>query len=304
MLTIRAMRPDDADAVRLLDALAFTPYMQQRGARAGQPRTRENILANLALNPEGCFVAEDEGLEGYVFSRRWGRIGWIGTFGVEPRRHGQGIGRQLLSRAFAGLDAAGCRAIGLETMPDSAYNVGFYARAGFEPANVTLTFEGHIAAPAPPAAPLSDLVPNVGLAAVSAVSRAAMPGLDLAPEARNALTYGWGETLLVGWPEAWATVTLRTVPKREGAPASILEVDALAIRPEAAKRLHEALGAATAYGAARGLGTLRVPANAADRRAIREMLDLGLVVSHVALRMLRRGHYRCPRGVELSRWAM
>jgi GNAT superfamily N-acetyltransferase len=66
------------------------------------------------------------------FFRVWGKLGWIGTFGVDPDCHGLGIGKKLLTHAIESLENAGCTTIRLETMPDSPNNVGLYARSGFK----------------------------------------------------------------------------------------------------------------------------------------------------------------------------
>ena len=58
---LRPMLPEDADAVRALDAKAFAPFFQRLGSDSVPSRTRENILASLAMDPQGCFVAEEGG---------------------------------------------------------------------------------------------------------------------------------------------------------------------------------------------------------------------------------------------------
>ena len=132
-MVIREMTADDVDAVRHLDVAAFTPYMRQTGrGDSSAIKSREMVLACIASSPSGCFVAEDDGIVGYIFSRCNGEIGWIGTFGVHPATQGSGIGKRLLKASSDGLEHAGCRVIGLETMPDSPYDVGMYARAGFK----------------------------------------------------------------------------------------------------------------------------------------------------------------------------
>ena len=306
--TIRPMHAEDADAVRALDVQAFGPYYRRfAGGRAVPCRTRENVLACLALNPAGCFVAgAGEELVGFIFSRRWGAVGWAGVFGVHPEKQGQGIGRQLLHRAVAQLEAAGCRVIGLETMPDSTYNVGLYARAGFHPAHPTVVLTKEIEAPVqqPSFALLSRLPTQAGLAIVTEISESAQPGLDCAVEAWNALEHGWGETLLIGQPEPWGAAIVRTRPKREGDVKAVAEVAALVIRAGARERLAEALQAVGSYARQWDLATLRLPVYSADWATLEALLALGFRVWHLGLRLLVRGEYGCPAGVDLSRWAM
>ncbi len=305
MAVIRPMRVEDVDAVRELDVRAFAAYARRFGPGPNHPRTRENVIACRALNPAGCFVAEEDAPVGYIFSRVWGKLGWIGVFGVAPDRHGHGVGHQLLAAAIAGLQAAGCTTIGLETMPENYYNVGFYTRSGLRPAYATLALEKPVQAPAQP--PLVGLLSDLGergLAAVSEVSRSAIPGLDYAVEARNAQLFAWGETLLIGWPEPWAAAIVRTVAKREGIARCPADVAALAVRAGARERVGEALGAVETFAATQGLQTVRVTVNSADRPTLSTLLTRGFRVVLVALRLMIEGEYGCPPGVELSRWAM
>ncbi len=306
-ISIRPMLPGDVDAVRELDAQAFTGYLRQRGVQDSRPlRTRENVLAGLAINPEGCFVAEADRPVGYIFSRCWGLLGWVGVFGVHPDRHGQGIGRRLLTAAVARLEAAGCTTIGLETMPDSPYNVGLYTSMGFRPGFSTLTLEREVQAPAgdAPFRLLSQLEQGAALAAVTAISQEARPGLDYAPEALNALRFSWGETLLMGWPEPWALAIVRTIAAREGQGETSAAIGTLAIRPAARGRPLEVVQAVESLACERGLRRITVAVNAADWVTLQMLREAGLRIVHLGLRMLLRGQWESSPGVDHSRWAM
>src|SRR5512145_1136932 len=220
MLTLRPMSEPDFEAVARLDVLAFSPYFQQSGG--GQelpPRTHDNLRACLNIFPGGCWVAvADEQPVGYVFSRVWGKLGWLGVFGVSPEAQGQRIGQLLLATVVQALQAAGCETVGLETMPDSPYNVGLYASQGFWITAPTLNLHKEFTTPPPTAAYtcLSDVDLSSALAEVAQVSGAVQPGLDYTAEVRNAHEYQWGETLLFGWPDTWGFAVIRTIARREG----------------------------------------------------------------------------------------
>ncbi|RLC60774.1 MAG: hypothetical protein DRI80_10250, partial [Chloroflexota bacterium] len=135
MVTIRLMREEDADAVRRVDAAAFGAWWRQLMGEAAElpQRTRRNVLALLEKDPEGCFVAEDDGrVVGLIFSRTWGGVGWFGTFAVLPECQGRGIGKRLIAASLEYLRWDTDRVIGLETMPESPYNLGLYLRQGFQ----------------------------------------------------------------------------------------------------------------------------------------------------------------------------
>jgi ribosomal protein S18 acetylase RimI-like enzyme len=94
-----------------------------------------NVLTLRENDPEGCFVAEEEGrVVGLVFSRTWGGVGWFGTFAVLLKYQGRGIGKRLIAASLDYLrqDPGRVRVIGLETMPESPYSPGLYLRRGLQ----------------------------------------------------------------------------------------------------------------------------------------------------------------------------
>lgn len=50
-------------------------------------------------------------LAGFIFARAWGKLGWVGVFGVHPQYQGQHIGQQLLARAVETLRSAAGRVL-------------------------------------------------------------------------------------------------------------------------------------------------------------------------------------------------
>lgn len=299
-MLIRQIHSRDVDAVRELDAQAFTPYFQRTGRGESCPvRSQESVLSCLARNPSGCFVAEDDSLVGYVFSRKWGTVGWIGTFGIHPSRQGQGIGRQLLDTTIKHLEDSKCTMIGLETMPDSPYNVGLYASAGFQPEFSTVLLckeiDGEIQSP--PFISLDEVETDEGLAALSEISSSAIPGLDYAIEAQNASDFGWGDTIFLGWPDPWACA----IVKSQGTAVFAM---AVVVRPEARTRIDSVIEAITAWAYTRGLTKILLPVNTADWSTLQWLIDNKFRVINVALRMMLRGSYGCPSGIDMSRWAM
>jgi ribosomal protein S18 acetylase RimI-like enzyme len=307
MVSIRRMTPTDIEVVIQLDMLAFAAHLRQTGYNGPvHPRTHENVLACLNLSQTGCFVAEADKLIGYIFTHIWGTTGWIGTFGVHPDCQGQGIGQSLLGAAVEHLQGAGCMTIGLETMSDSPYNVGFYSRFGFLPTfpTVLLVKETGALSTASPYTMLGQPEIEEALAAITMISQAACPGLDYAPEASNAREYEWGEALLIGWPQSWAFVVVRTTPKREGAAETVADVEALVIHPEAGRSLEKALQTVETFAHNQGLEHVNLAVNAADGEALQQALGYGFRVRDVMLRMVFNGEYAHPVGKVLSKWLM
>ena len=68
-----------------------------------------------------------------------GREGWMGPLAVKPEWQGQGLGREVVSAGITWLEDAGATTIGLETMPRTMDNIGFYSQLGFAPGRLTIT---------------------------------------------------------------------------------------------------------------------------------------------------------------------
>jgi len=306
-LSIRNMQAGDWEAVSRLDTLAFNSYYQKTGRELlSQQRTRANLTASLAIFPEGCFVAQDVEPVGFIFSRVIGKLGWIGTFGLDPNYHGRGLGQQLIKRAVASLEQAGCATIGLETMPDSPYNVGLYTHLGFMPVYPTL-YMSKTTEPGASNLPL-DLLSNLNeaqaLAQISALSQAVNPQLDYRVEAQNAKTYGWGDMLLFGWPAPWGFAIIRTSAIRGDDSPAVCEIVAAVLAPHARSRLGEALESIQTYAHEHKAGQIGLPLNTLDSRALQTATSHGYRVGRVLLRLIYRGQLPPSEGLDLSRWAM
>jgi len=83
----------------------------------------------LALSPEGCFAAEDEGrVIGVLTTTTYDRLAFLGAVIVSPEYRGRGIGRDLMQAALMHLAS-----VGVETVRLNAYLdvVRFYEHLGF-----------------------------------------------------------------------------------------------------------------------------------------------------------------------------
>lgn len=78
-------------------------------------------------------------LAGFNLVHLSGAEGWMGPLAVRPALQGAGLGRRIVGAGIEWLTACGARVIGLETMPRTVDNVGFYGRLGFVPGHLTIT---------------------------------------------------------------------------------------------------------------------------------------------------------------------
>jgi hypothetical protein len=77
----------------------------------------------------------------------------MGPLAVRPETQAGGLGKEIVRAALRWLEARGARVIGLETMPRTMDNIGFYSALGFVPGRLTITLTLD-AAPADRPAPL------------------------------------------------------------------------------------------------------------------------------------------------------
>src|SRR3954452_16558193 len=90
---------------------------------------------------EGAFLWRDE--RGHVVAfnmvHRSGVEGWMGPLAVRTEQQGSGTGKDIVTRGVEWLRSQGSAVIGLETMPRTMDNIGFYSRLGFIPGRLTIT---------------------------------------------------------------------------------------------------------------------------------------------------------------------
>ncbi len=291
---------DAADLTRVNEicALAFYGYYGKISLR-----TIENLESSLALYPRGCFVAQDEGgIAGFIFSRKLGSLGSIGVFGVDPCRHGRDIGRPLLEAAYSALENDGCTMIGLETMPDSLYNVGFYLKYGFDMQHPALVLEKEVKDVETSAG--YDFAESSGPGGILRIGASVVEGLDYSVEAANAEKFGWGKTFFFKGLTGEGFVILRHVSIIEDQIAKSLFVRALVLTREDRNDLLRAAACIERYSQSLGLGNVTISASALNANAVRWLIEAGYRVVKTSMRMMRKGSYKLSGGIELSRWIM
>jgi GNAT superfamily N-acetyltransferase len=90
---------------------------------------------------EGALLWRDE--RGHVAAfnmvHRSGTEGWMGPLAVRTEYQANGAGKEIVTRGVEWLKQSGAVVIGLETMPRTMDNIGFYSRLGFVPGRLTIT---------------------------------------------------------------------------------------------------------------------------------------------------------------------
>jgi GNAT superfamily N-acetyltransferase len=132
---------------------------------------------------EGAMIWRNarDGIAAFNMVHRSGLEGWMGPLAVHPDYQGQGIGKMIVSSGVEWLKKKGAKVIGLETMPRTMDNVGFYSSLGFMPGHLTVTVTLEAARAGIQAVPLSSLNPHereLALRQCRALIEQLAPGYD------------------------------------------------------------------------------------------------------------------------------
>lgn len=249
---------------------------------------------------------ERDEIVAFNVAHRSGTEGWMGPLAVRPEWQGSGLGKRVVRAGIEWLQQRGCAVIGLETMPRTMDNIGFYSGLGFRPGRLTLTLTFDAA---PADAPLTLLGRLQGslhrrlLEACRALTQSQLAGYDFTRELRLTEELGLGDTVLLEEGGRVAGFALfHSVPLVEGRSREELRVLKLAVERESdLDTLVRLLRVA-----ARRTGTRRIAIRMQGEyvSAYARLIALGARVRWTDLRMTLEGSAepRASSGVVLSNW--
>ncbi|MFQ6045294.1 MAG: GNAT family N-acetyltransferase [Gemmatimonadales bacterium] len=137
---------DDVSQLKRVFSDAFTDRYRKDGLVGVRVPQLNPAIWRYALQDadRGAMIWRDEQNEVVAFNivHRSGSEGWMGPLAVRTDRQGMGVGRVIVEAAIEWLREAGVLTIGLETMPRTVENIGFYSRLGFIPRHLTITMTG------------------------------------------------------------------------------------------------------------------------------------------------------------------
>lgn len=317
MSSIRQMRNEDLDPIRLVEVEAFSAWWNKltEGSAALPQRTHTNILACRHKDPEGCFVAQVENyLVGFIFSRTWGKVGWFGTFAVLPKFQGCGIGKGLIHASLGYLRESGVSVIGLETMPESPFNLGLYLKMGFRPGLLTFQLTKSLGNPHPEVelpcwSSVNPKRQAHWITGLRMVSEQIPPGFDFTKEIIHTAQYNQGETLvLTDDDRAFGMSTIWLQTQRLGGGDERASVQVLTLHPSHTNvdTFHTLILASEALAQTHGKQMLTIPVNARHAWALQRLLEWGYRVERAMVRMTLESMDEEPPTDDLvncSRWA-
>lgn len=258
---------------------------------------------------DGAMLWRDERNQIVAFNiaHRSGVEGWMGPLAVRTDAQERGLGRRIVMAGVEWLQEEGARVIGLETMPRTMDNIGFYSRLGFEPERLTLTVTLPAASHDTQGRLLGRLPESekaAWLERCRELTSTVRPGYDYTREIELTDSLALGDTLLLEREgELRGFALYHTAPLVEGRPREELRVLKLVIAsladfdPMARQLADQARRSGTRQVAVRVQGEFGA--------LYRRMLELGGRVRWSDLRMTLRGWAEPPlagEGVVLSNW--
>ena len=313
----RSLRGPDRPTARDIDPLnrVFAEAFTDRYSRDGLVGVRVPQLNPLVWRyaiedaGDGAMVWRDgEGhLVAFNMVHRSGAEGWMGPLAVRPDRQSQGLGSTMVRTGIDWLRAQGATTIGLETMPRTVDNIGFYSRLGLVPGHLTVTLVhdvarrptiggGELLSAAGPAVPerLEDCRRLTGSLA---------PGVDFTRELALTRELAIGDTTLVREGRDLIGFALwHSTPLAAGRPKDELRVLKLvAVDVAAFERVLDALPAAAA---AERVGRVAVRCQTEFVEAYQRLVSRGYRVHWTDLRMLIPGPSlrTAGPGIVMSNW--
>jgi GNAT superfamily N-acetyltransferase len=312
----RSVRGPERATTRDIESLnrVFTDAFTDRYSRDGLTGVRVPHLNNLvwryALEDagEGSMVWRDA--EGHMVAfnmvHRSGTEGWMGPLAVRPDRQGEGLGSAMVRAGIDWLRSQGATTIGLETMPRTIDNIGFYSRIGLVPAHLTVTLIHDVPRRAIGSA---ELLSRAGPAWAERVEECRrltdrlLPGVDFTRELALTRELGIGDTTLVREGRTLTGFALwHSTPLAAGRPKDELRVLKLVAADTGAfERLIQAVHLSAS---SERVSRVAVRCQTEFSPAYLKLIDLSYRVHWTDLRMLLQSHpQRMPgSGILMSNW--
>lgn len=301
---------DDIPELNRLFSEAFTERYRKDGMVSVRvpglnPQMWKYAIADAA---RGAVLWRGEGGEIAAFNlvHVSGIEGWMGPLAVASEYQGHGAGKMTVSTGVEWLKARGARVIGLETMPRTMDNIGFYSSLGFIPGPLTITLSLPSALGATRAVELNRMSAEQRDAAISQCSdllSALCPGYDFTREVRLTDELGLGDTVLsYSGSELRGFALCHSVPLIEGRAREEMRVLKLAARDEDA--FAKLVVELAAYARKIGTRTMSIRVQGAYPAAYRCLVSQGAKVRWTDLRMTAFGYPEAlpTNGVVLSNW--
>jgi GNAT superfamily N-acetyltransferase len=286
----------DISALNRVFAESFTDRYRRDGMAGVRVPELNPQIWRYALEDagEGAMLWRDDAGDVIAFNiaHRSGVEGWMGPLAVRPDRQREGLGKSVVRVATDWLRESGVRVLGLETMPRTLDNIGFYSRLGFLPSHLTVTLTLDVPRrTGGPAALLSQAAASSRtetLDEMRALTHTAAAGYDFSREVELTMALRTGDTTIVTGADGVVAFGLwHSAPLADGRGRDELRVLKLVARDlDAFDSLLQALEASTR---AAGLRRLAIRCQSRYGDAYAALVRRGYVVRWTDLRMTFEG---------------
>ncbi len=300
----------DIEGLNEVFADAFTERYRRDGLTGVRVPPLNPMIWRYAIEDAGdgalCWRDERGRIAAFNIAHHSGTEGWMGPLCVRPDQQGAGLGKIIVQSGMSWLRRNDAKVIGLETMPRTMDNIGFYSNLGFVPGHLTVTLTLDAAAGDRSPTLLSRMPADEKTAVLEACRRLTqrvMPGYDFTREIELTDRLLLGDTLLLGEPDAPRGFALcHTVPLVEGRVRDELRVLKLVLAHR--EELPQLLGALTDLARRCGARRLAIRLQGDYPEAYRTLVALGARVRWTDLRMSAYGWSELPpaEGMVLSNW--
>lgn len=260
---------------------------------------------------DGAMLWRDERGEIAAFNvaHRSGTEGWMGPLAVRPDRQGSGVGKTIVRAVTDWLLDRHVTTLGLETMPRTVENIGFYARLGFAPGHLTVTMINEISKRGHGTPVLLSerrgTDQEAALARVGGLVQELTPGTDFSREILLTAELDLGDTCLLESDREGrldAAVLWHSAPLTESRSR-----DEIRVLKVAARDLHafeSAVSGVEAAAARAGIRRVSFRCQTRFEGAFRRLVARGYRVRWTDLRMTYEGYPERPPvdGVLFSNW--
>jgi GNAT superfamily N-acetyltransferase len=258
---------------------------------------------------EGAMIWRNarDGIAAFNMVHRSGVEGWMGPLAVHPDYQGQGIGKMIVSSGVEWLKKQGARVIGLETMPRTMDNVGFYSTLGFVPGHLTVTVTLEAARAGIQSTTISSLNPHereLALRQCRALIEQLAPGYDYTREILLTAQHDLGDTLFVrkGF-DVLAFAVCHSVPLVEGRATEEMRVLKMVAKSEA--DFDHLVTQLCAHARVRGARRVAIRVQGQYSNIYRRLITRGARVRWTDLRMAVHDYAEAvpaDGGIVLSNW--
>ena len=299
----------DVDEINRVFSDAFTERYHRDGMTGVRVPPLSPAIWRFAIAAAGDGALHWRDAQGHLaafnVAHTLGLEGWMGPLAVRPDCQGRGLGRRIVQAGVDLLKARGCRVIGLETMPRTVDNIGFYSGLGFRPGHLTVSVtrdpNGADGVPAELASRLGP--PGAWIEGLSGLVAGVMPGLDFSREVVLTLEQSLGDVTVVREGGRWQGAALwHSAPLAQSRPADELRILKLVAADRASFR--SVVRGVIAEATARRLGRVAIRCQTGFRDAYGDLMEMGFRVHWTDLRMVLADHPEVvPRaGVVFSNW--